>query len=565
MFVTMLILLSVVLAACSSTKTTTAIPAPTTSASAPTTSAAAPTTSKPAPTTSGAQPAPTTSTAPSTSTAPTTSAKPTVQPVYGGTLRLVSAASFPKVLGLPSEMAPADSIYALPVLERLVEWDAQGNLIPVLAEKWVADTKALTITWTLRKGVKFHDGTDFNAEAVRFNWQMGIDTKRLTDNQFIKSLEVLDPYTIKMNLTKYTSMMFENYGWAIMISPTAYQKSGATEDARKVWARSNGVGTGPFKSTNFVRDTSIRYEKNTNYWRPGMPYLDAMELRYIPDVMTAAATLEAKQCDMWVDASMVQTINDLEKKGMIANWGPGMFNALLPNSSDPASPMSKKLVREAVEYAIDRPALANMIGYGKYEALTQMAPAKFPGYVQGYNPRPYNPAKAKDLLAQAGFPNGFKTKIMTTATGTDPVSGIKAYLDAVGIKVDIDIADMGRYFGEVFGAGWKADMVWSASGINPDGTDLFVHYGPTPMTFKSPNIYKSPQYLALCEKALAAGTWPEAVEAIKQAVKQAGDDAMIVPVYRSVSNAVMQPYVHSDYYQIHGVIWTSYDDWMDKR
>jgi peptide/nickel transport system substrate-binding protein len=539
-------------------------------------STSAPTSAPPAKTSAAPAPAPQTSAAPApapqTSAAPAPVAKTTTpaagQPVYGGTLRIVTAASFPKVLGLPSEFAPADSIYALPVIERLNEWDAQGNLIPVLAEKWVGDPQALTMTWTLRKGVKFQDGTDFNAEAVRWNWQMGIDSKRLTDHQYIKSLEIIDPYTIKMNLTKFSSLMYENYGWAGMISPAAYMKAGSTEDARKEWARANSVGTGPFRVTNFVRDTSLRYEKNPNYWRPGMPYLDAMELRYIPDVMTAAATLEAKQADMWVDASQVQTILDLEKKGIKSNWGPGMFFALLPNSSDPNSPTSKKEVREAIEYAIDRPALANMLGFGKYEPLTQIAPSKFPGYVQGYNPRPYNPAKAKELLAQAGYPDGFKTKIMATATGTDAVAGMKAYLGAVGIQVEVDIADMGRYFGEVFGAGWKDDLVWAASGINPDGTDLFIHYGPTPMTFKSANIKKSPEYLALCEKALAinwVNDWPGAVQVIKQAVKQAGEDAMIIPIYRSVANAEMQPYVHSDYFMIHGVIWTSYDDWMEKH
>jgi ABC-type transport system substrate-binding protein len=195
----------------------------------------------------------------------------------------------------------------------------------------------------------------------------------------------------------------------------------------------------------------------------------------------------------------------------------------------------------------------------------QIAPSKMPGYVQGYNPRPYNPDKAKQLLAAAGYPSGFKTKIMATATGTDAVAGIKAYLDKVGIQVEVDIADMGRYFGELFGAGYKDDLVWAASGINPDGTDLYIHYGPTPMTFKSPNILKSQAYLDLCNQALHTYDKAAEIALIQKAVKQAGEDAMITPIYRSVANAEYQPYVHTDWFNIHGIIWTSQDDWMDKH
>jgi peptide/nickel transport system substrate-binding protein len=518
--------------------------------------------------------APTTQTTTTTATtATTTTTKPTPTPVYGGILRIVSLA-LPKNIGYQPEMAPADNIAALPVLERLCEWDAAGNQIPVLATSWVADAATNTLTWKIRQGVKFTDGTDLNAEAVRWNFQQSIDTKSGTDTANIKSVEVVDPYTVRMNLVKLTSMSVENYGWRTQSSPTAFETAGGTIPAKsdieksKAWARLNSVGTGPFKVTDFKRDVSLTYSKNTNYWRPGLPYLDGMVTTLIPDVMTASATMESKQGDMWIDVAAVTNIKDLTSKGLLTNWGPGMFYALLPSSSNPASPTAKKAVREAIEYAIDRPSLANMIGQGVYEPLTQIAPQKFPGYVAGYNPRPFNVAKAKQLLADAGYPNGFKTKIMTTATGVDAVTAIKAYLAEVGIDATIDIADLGRYFGELFGpvgTVWSDDLVWSASGINPDGTDLFVHYGPSPMTFKTGSIYKSPEYLALCQKALETLNWPDAVKVIQQAVRQAGEDAMIVPVYRSAANSVMQPYVHSDYFNIHGVIWTSYDDWMDKH
>jgi peptide/nickel transport system substrate-binding protein len=487
------------------------------------------------------------------------------QPVKGGILKAIRP-TFPKVIGYRPEFAPVDTMFALPVIERLNQWDEKGNPIPVLAENWKGDPVNKTITWYLRKGVKFHDGTDWDAEACRWNLQLQIDTKSLPDGPYVKSLEVIDKYTIKMYLTEYTRLLTqENYGWAMMVSPTAFNKAGGGDiEKSKEWARKNSVGTGPFKVVDFKRDAFIKYERNDNYWRKGMPYLDGMELRFIPDPMTASAMMEAKEADAWHDVAFVRNVLDLEQKGFKVVWGPGMFWAILPNSNDPKSPFANKKVREAIEYALDRPAIAKMVGYGKYEPLHQIAPSKWPGYVPGYNPRPYNPDKAKKLLAEAGYPNGFKTAMLATEWMRDGATAIKSYLEAVGIDARLDIADMGRYFGAVFGTGWS-DLVFAASGINPSTTDLFIHFGPEPMTYRTGTIKKSPEYLALCKEALHIYDDAKYIEKIKQIVKKAGEDAMVIPVYVSAQANVMQPYVHSNYVKIHSVIWYSYEDWLEKH
>ena len=166
--------------------------------------------------------------------------------------------------------------------------------------------------------MKFHDGTPFNAEAVRWNLQTGKDTGRLTDGQFVKSIEVLDEYTVRLNCTEYTSVTLLNYGWLQQYSPTAFNTRGGKE-----WARTNAIGTGPFKLVEFKRDAFIKYERNDDYWRKGLPYLDGMEVRYVPDPVTASMMMEAKEADIWLDISNVTQIVDLEKKGFKINWGPG--------------------------------------------------------------------------------------------------------------------------------------------------------------------------------------------------------------------------------------------------
>jgi ABC-type transport system substrate-binding protein len=276
--------------------------------------------------------------------------------------------------------------------------------------------------------------------------------------------------------------------------------------------------------------------------------------------------VEKGEVDAWSEVSVMKNVIDLEKKGLKVNWGPGMLWALLPaNGKNPKSPYANKKVREAVEYALDRPTIAKTIGFGKYEPLTQMVPSASPAYNKGYDPRPYNPEKAKQLLSEAGYPNGFDTKLMVLETGRNAATAIQTYLAAVGIRTTIDIADMGRYFGALFGPDGWTDLVMTPSGINPDATDLFVHFGPRPMTYRWGYIAKSPEFLAFCEKALKTYEQAAMYKALQQAVKQAGDDAMVIPLWRSGQANVMNPRVHTDFPKIHSTTWYSHQDWMEKH
>ena len=243
-----------------------------------------------------------------TAGAPTKSKESPKAAAKGGILRGIRG-FFPKEMSYTPEWGPADSIFALPFAERLVDWDEKGNLVPQLATSWEGDPKAKTVTWHLRKGVLFHDGTPFNAEAAKWNFQLGLDAGRLTDGQFVKSLDVVDEYTLRMNLTEYTSMAFENYGWNPMFSPTAYKANGGKE-----WARTHEAGTGPFKLVDFKRDAFIKYERYDAYWRKGFPLLDGIEVKFVPDPMTASMIMEAKDADIWLDAGAIKNVLDSSKK-----------------------------------------------------------------------------------------------------------------------------------------------------------------------------------------------------------------------------------------------------------
>ena len=242
---------------------------------------------------------------------------PPANAVRGGTLKVIWP-YFVKNLGYPPEMAPSDTIMTLPLVERLVDWDEKGNLIPWLARSWEGDPVAKTVTYHLRKGVKFHDGTPFNAEAARWNLQFQKDAGRLTDGELVKSIEVVDEYTVRITCTEYTSQSILDYGWANFYSPTAFQKNGGKE-----WARFNCVGTGPFKQAEFKRDTLVRYEKNKDYWRKGYPLLDAIEIRWIPDPVTASMMIEKKDADAWEDVNNIKNVVEPETEGVQGQLGSG--------------------------------------------------------------------------------------------------------------------------------------------------------------------------------------------------------------------------------------------------
>ncbi|NLN06896.1 MAG: ABC transporter substrate-binding protein [Firmicutes bacterium] len=488
-------------------------------------------------------------------------------PRYGGVLRGIRA-TFPNVMSYIPEMSPTDTTFAQPYAEMLLKYDdGEQKIVPELAKSWEVDPENLTITFYLQEGVRFHDGTPFNAEAVKWNFELNLEAGSLTDGDYIDWIEVVDEHTLRIHVKDFTNQLYFNYGWSMMFSPTAFEKAGGGDREKSIeWARRNAVGTGPFKLVEFQRENYIRYERNDDYWREGLPYLDAIEIRYMPDPMTAKASLLAGEADIWLEVNNVEHVKELEEAGFKVNWGPGMLMSLCPSVRNKNSKWHDLRLREALEYAIDREALANMIGLGAYEPLHQLAVSDWPGYVPGYNPRPYDLEKAKALLAEAGYADGLETTILCSDNKIlrDTATAIQGYLDAVGIKVHVDIADMGRYFTAAFAEGWD-ELLLVQSGINPDASDLFVHFGHDPMTFRTGDIYKSEKYLELVRKAIKAEKHDEFIDLIKQAVVQAGEDAMIIPLYRTRQACVMAPYVHSNYIKAHAAIWNEYEDWMEEH
>jgi peptide/nickel transport system substrate-binding protein len=481
------------------------------------------------------------------------------QPQYGGIVKMIYSAG-PAVIGYYPEMGPADHAAAFPGMECIMDMSEQRKLVPFLAESVDFDDNKLTMTIRLRKGIKFHDGSDLNAEACAWNYQLLKDTNKIQYGEQIKRIEVVDNYTVILHLSSYHNQMPFAYGWIPMFSKVAYDTKG------KEWCRANPVGTGPFKLVDWKRESHIKWEKFDGYWQKGRPYLEGIEARYIPDQVAARMLMEAKEADMWI-TPLPREQSALEKKGFIrkAYW-PALCFTIDMNTKDPAKPTANLKVREAIEYAIDKASLAKALGFGYWKPLKMMHPQGEWAYDPNWPGRPYNPEKAKKLLAEAGYANGLNLKLLAFVGigGKDVAEAIKAYLAEVGINADVDMADPGRYWGSLFGKGWD-DMVLCFHGIDQDSlATTQVWYGHEPKSNLA-SFKRTDKLLALSREAVTHKDEAKQKEAARLISLELSEQALMIPIYYSQTAYLIQPWVHTNYLETGMVRWKMYDMWMEKH
>jgi len=486
----------------------------------------------------------------------------TEQPQYGGILRCAFPTG-PRVLGYFPEMGFTD-IASLGVhAEGLTNVDGKGNLIPELATSWDVDKANKTITWHLRQGVKFHDGTDWNAEAAKWTYDKTIEAGKLQYGELITSIEVIDDYTLRFNLTQYNNRLVQAYGYGVyFFSPTAFETNG------KEWARTHPVGTGAFKVVDFKRDDYMKLERNENYWRPGRPYLDGMNIRFIQQEMTASTSLQAGEVDYWQGPGELSKVSELQEKGLKVVVGRLIWLLfLMPDAKNPDSTFANKKVREAVDYALDREGLMKTLTLGLGEPAYQVAPSNAAVYDPDYKGRPYDPEKAKQLLAEAGYPNGFQTTIYVVQF-QDTVriaTAIQGCLADVGIEAKIEVSDMGRFM-VMEEEGWNNGLMLNIVSLATNYVvDFLNNFGPLPTKYSFASFGRTPEYEALCQQVQSAQDDKSEREIVQKMIKQLGEDAIVIPLFGSPACITVQPYVHFYTYPETGMPAFWYREWWMEK
>jgi len=438
-------------------------------------------------------------------------------------------------------------------------------LSPLLATSWDEDPANKTLTAHLRKGVKFHDDTDFNAAAVKWNWQGQIDAHK--GLKYLKSIDIIDDYTVRFSLTDYPyDAPISLLNNVLMYSPTAFAKNG------KDWCYTHAVATGPFMVTDYKADVAITMKRFDNYWGKdqGYPYLDGILLKKIPDPVTAQTTMESKQADQWQIIPNPSLATDLAKKGFIVNaTGPVQLSLwyLYPDTK-PNSIFNDIKVRQAVAAAIDIPAITKLLGKGGYAALNQLVPAGLDGYNPTYKGIVYDPANAKKLLTDAGFPTGFSTNLTYSAENQEHIdasTAIQSYLAKVGINTTLIPLTAPAYFPAIFGAGWDG-LFFGFSGCGNDQaciSSFNTWMGPDrglPFLLRG----WSPATVELLSKGMHTYDAATRKTIGQQLMAMATDQWNVIPLYGEPMVSINQPWVHDDHprYGL-GYSRTPFKVWMD--
>lgn len=372
------------------------------------------------------------------------------KPQYGGHLRIGYALE-PTSLDPMVGRSGGDIYYLRGMFDVLVDADPVGQPSPntSLAVKWEVSENPHALTLTLREGVKFHDGTPFNAESVKFNLDRNLDPANKATSRAsltpIQSVEVLGEYLVKLNLSGPWAPAFGVFSdrGGMINSPTAVQKLGQDYG----W---NPSGTGPFKLKEVVTGSYVHMVRNENYWGTDeqgnkLPYLDEVTIKIIKDEKVLTSSLKSGDIDACFlpgrDLAEFKANNDFHVESMEGS----AIGTLLVFNPDVA-PMDNVDLRRAVAQAVDPDAINKAVFFGtSTPSDSGMWPINSWAYEKNDARLKYDPAKAKESLAKGGKPDGFQVNILTWSSAVlqQATEIVRAQLGQVGISATIDVQSVG--------------------------------------------------------------------------------------------------------------------------
>ena len=483
---------------------------------------------------------------------------------YGGSVSILFTA-FPTTCLISTSTRSGDAAMLQPVLEQLGRMNPETYVYePFLAESMEVDADALTLTIKVRSGIQFSDGSPLDAEAVAWNLQMYVDSGKGADLGNPVSIEIVDDSTVVLTYASFSNTWVDQVSLAQMYSKKAYEENGAD------WCASHAVGTGPFVMDEFRLDDRIVYSRNENYWQEGLPYLDGMETVYLADNTTILAAFLNKEIDS-VQGEGAPFANPIMEAGNENVAAPVADNHgieyLVPNSFDESSPFYNDDVRTAVfNYGINWDDVAYALTDGLGYTIHQWAVESSLNYVDGLT-RTYDPEKAKQMLADAGYPDGFDTVIYTGNEESHRTRAtiVQAALAELGINATIEqyddsvLATMRR---ENTAGIWCTAMpmfydissyMYNRLSRNSDELQQIVRY--------------SDAYQAAVDRAFAAETLEEKCAALQEATRLlCVDEAMVVPLDDPPRYVFEQPYVHgTGYRQTTAWEWSPETAWTENK
>ena len=465
------------------------------------------------------------------------------------------------------------------IFEGLVKFKAGSTSIePCLATSWEISADGKEITFHLRRGIKFHDGTIFNADAVNFSFARQSDPNH-PYHQYgiwnmwgyifydVNRIEKINDYTVKMvlkrpNVSILTSLAVYQVS---IVSPANAEKY--QEDAFK-----HPCGTGPFKFIEWIKDDHITLEANEDYWQE-RANLDKLIFKVIPDASARLMALEVGEVQGMeypnpADFNRINNNKDLEllsqpgmNVGFLAiNTGYGYIdenkNNIRDIDSEPLAktpgyfePLTKKKVRQAINMAIDKQSIVDNIYMGSAIKAKNGMPPFMLGYNDDIEDYPYDPEKAKELLAEAGYPDGFEVTLhvmpVTRPYMFDPpkiAEAIQSYLAAVGIKVKFYQVDWSSYLQETRDGKHQMCLLgWVGDNGDPDNfMNVYNTDRASIGTAQNRAFYINDTVQKLLSAALATYDDGKRATYYKKIQEMIHDDAAWVYLFHSTQNVVFR-------------------------
>ncbi|MDO7907177.1 ABC transporter substrate-binding protein [Paenibacillus sp. JX-17] len=441
------------------------------------------------------------------------------------------------------------------VFDSLLEYkEGTTEVAPALAESWEVTADGLTYTFKLRQGVKFHDGTDFNAEAVVFNFNRWSDPKSsykfagdsfdYYDSMFgpegsrvIKEVTAVDPATVQFTLNQPQAPFLQNIAMTCfgIASPQAIKD-------KKENFKSEPVGTGPFVFKEWKRNDSITLEKNPDYWKQGLPKLNKVIVRSIPDNTARFNALQNGEIDLMEDLNpddrpLLESNTELQK------FERPSFNVAYIGFNMKKKPFDNPKVRQALNHAVNKQAIIDAFFGGQAKPAVNPMPPSLWGYNESVQDYDYNLDTAKKLLAEAGYANGIPEELTFYAMpvsrpympdGKKVAEAIQADFEKIGVKVSIQSPEWATYLDDTKN-GEKDDiymMGWTGDNGDPDNF-LYTLLDKDAIPGNNRSFYVNEELHKLLIQAQQETSQDKRAELYKQAQEIIKKDAPWIPLVHS--------------------------------
>ena len=367
------------------------------------------------------------------------------EPVSGGTITVAITAEPPGWDPSASTSQEIARVMYNNVFEGLVKFNESGEIVPALATDWTVSDDGLTWTFTVREGIKFHDGSDLTLDDIIAKFERAQDEESgHTHPEYYAAIESItagEGNTITFQLSEPSSSLLYN-----LARPDSVIYPAAKAETQ----RSEPIGTGPFVFADYIEGSEVRLEKFADYYLEGVPYLDSATFKIIPDPNTRFAALQAGDIDLTgVAPEQYIQLDDLSFLKGAEGSATAEITLAMNNTR---GPLADPLVRQAITHAINKEAIVQGAMFGLGTVIgTHMSPSE--SYYTDLNPYPYDPEQAKALLTEAGYPDGFEISFeLPEPYNNERRSGqvIAQQLAEVGIDVDLSVVEWGTWIQRIF-------------------------------------------------------------------------------------------------------------------